>query len=104
MNLADKIAKETEAAKRKLDASAAMDKMAGKVSAAHAKTVASSAATIIGKHTVGEGESLSAIAQKYFKSGSKEKWMAIYNANKDVIGLNPSNIKVGQVLKIPKLD
>lgn len=104
MNLVDKIKKETEAAKRQLDASAAMDKIAKKVSGAHAKTVASSAATIVGEHTVGEGESLSAIAQKYFKSGSKEKWMAIYNANKDTIGLNPGNIKAGQVLKIPKLD
>ncbi len=58
----------------------------------------------IGNHTVAAGETLSAIAGQHYKSTAKEKWMAIYNANKDVIGLNPSNIKAGQVLKIPKLD
>jgi nucleoid-associated protein YgaU len=46
---------------------------------------------------------LSAIAQRYYKSGAREKWMLIYEANKEVIGDNPSLIKVGQVLKIPKL-
>ena len=47
---------------------------------------------------------MSAIAQKYYGSGTKEKWMAIYEANKGVMGDNPTLIHPGQVLKIPKLD
>ena len=55
------------------------------------------------EHTVVSGDSLSAIANQYYGSGAKEKWMAIYEANKELIGDNPSLIRVGQVLKIPKL-
>jgi nucleoid-associated protein YgaU len=55
------------------------------------------------EHTVVSGDSLSAIASQYYGSGAKEKWMAIYEANKEIIGDNPSLIRVGQVLKIPKL-
>ena len=58
----------------------------------------------IAKHTVVAGDSMSAIAQQYYGSGVKEKWMAIYEANKDVMGDNPTLIHPGQVLKIPKLD
>lgn len=58
----------------------------------------------IAEHTVESGDTLSGIAAKYYNSAAKEKWMAIYEANKNEIGDNPSNIKVGQVLKIPKLD
>lgn len=58
----------------------------------------------IAKHTVAAGDSMSAIAQQYYGSGIKEKWMAIYEANKDVMGDNPTLIHPGQVLKIPKLD
>ena len=53
------------------------------------------------KHTVAAGESLAAIAQKYYGSSSKESWMKIYNANRFTIGDNPSAIKVGQELTIP---
>ena len=49
------------------------------------------------------GDTLSGIALKYYKSAAREKWMAIYEANKAEIGDNPSLIKVGQVLKIPNL-
>ena len=54
------------------------------------------------EHEVVAGDSLSAIASRYYGSAAKEKWMAIYEANKEIIGDNPSLIKVGQVLKIPK--
>lgn len=54
------------------------------------------------EHTVIAGDTLSKIAQKYYGSGERENWMAIYEANKEVIGDNPSLIQVGQVLKIPK--
>ena len=58
----------------------------------------------IAEHKVVAGDSMSAIAQRYYGSGVKEKWMAIYEANKDVMGDNPTLIHPGQVLKIPKLD
>ena len=61
------------------------------------------AAKFMAEHTVVSGDSLSKIAQQYYKSADKDKWMRIYEANKDVIGDNPSLIRVGQVLKIPKL-
>jgi nucleoid-associated protein YgaU len=55
------------------------------------------------EHTVAEDEALSHIALKYYGSAAKEKWMVIYEANKDVIGDNPNIIVPGQVLKIPEL-
>jgi hypothetical protein len=55
------------------------------------------------EHTVKEDETLSHIALKYYGSAVKEKWMVIYEANKDVIGDNPNVIVPGQMLKIPEL-
>jgi nucleoid-associated protein YgaU len=55
------------------------------------------------EHTVKEDETLSHIALKYYGSAIKEKWMVIYEANKDVIGDNPNVVVPGQVLKIPEL-
>ncbi len=54
-------------------------------------------------HTVAEGETLSGISLKYYGSAVKEKYMIIYEANKDVIGDDPNLIVTGQVLKIPEL-
>ena len=56
----------------------------------------------VAEHTVEEGETLSSISMKYYDSADREDWMAIYEANKDVIGDNPNLIKPGQVFKIPK--
>ncbi len=56
------------------------------------------------EHTVVSGDTLSGMAQKYYGSAVREKWMAIYEANKEIIGDNPSLIRVGQVLQIPELD
>ena len=56
----------------------------------------------LAEHTVVSGDNLSYIAKHYY--GTADKYMKIYEANKDVIGSNPSLIRVGQVLKIPKLD
>ncbi|MCI0394833.1 MAG: LysM peptidoglycan-binding domain-containing protein [Chloroflexi bacterium] len=55
------------------------------------------------EHTVASGETLSHIALKYYGSAVKEKWMAIYEANKAVIGDNPSLLRPGQKLRIPRL-
>jgi nucleoid-associated protein YgaU len=57
----------------------------------------------IGEYTVVAGDSMGAIAAKYYGSAVKEKWMAIYEANKELIGDNPTMIHPGQTLKIPKL-
>lgn len=59
---------------------------------------------IIAEHTVEAGETLSHISLKYYNSAVKDKYMIIYQANKEVIGDNPNLIKPGMVLKIPKLD
>lgn len=56
----------------------------------------------VAEHTVESGDTLSSIAMKYYKSAAKEDWMAIYEANKTVIGDNPNVIKPGMVLKIPE--
>jgi nucleoid-associated protein YgaU len=57
----------------------------------------------LGEHTVVSGDTLSHIALKFYGSAVRDKWMAIYEANKETIGDNPSLIRPGQVLKIPKL-
>ena len=56
----------------------------------------------IAEHTVESGETLSGLAQKYYDSAATEDWMAIYEANKSVIGDDPGLIKPGMVLKIPE--
>lgn len=61
-------------------------------------------ARFLDKYVVQEGDSLSSIAQQFYGSAAREKWMAIYEANKGVIGDNPSLIKPGQQLKIPRLE
>jgi nucleoid-associated protein YgaU len=52
------------------------------------------------KHVVASGESLSVIAKKYYDDAGK--YMKIYEANKDVIGGDPSLIQPGMELVIPK--
>ena len=84
-------------------AKSAAESMKGKLGLKKAGSGASEPAPLA-EHTVASGDSLSAIALKYYKSGARDKWMAIYEANKDTIGDNPSLVRVGQVLKIPKLD
>ena len=50
-------------------------------------------------YTVQEGDTLSAIAKKFYHDAAE--YMLIYEANKDLIGEDPNLIKVGQELKIP---
>lgn len=50
-------------------------------------------------YTVQSGDTLWAIAKRFYGNGSK--YTTIYNANKDVIGSNPNLIYPGQVLTIP---
>jgi len=50
-------------------------------------------------YTVKRGDTLWAIAKRFYGDGSK--WPTIYNANRGVIGGNPNLILPGQVLVIP---
>ncbi|MBR8837150.1 MAG: LysM peptidoglycan-binding domain-containing protein [Stigonema ocellatum SAG 48.90 = DSM 106950] len=52
-------------------------------------------------YTVQPGDSLSAIAQKFYGDGSEQSWRKIYDANQAVIGPDPNQIQVGMVLIIP---
>lgn len=51
-------------------------------------------------HVVEAGDTLTALATKYY--GDAGKYLAIYEANKEVIGDDPDLIKEGQELVIPK--
>jgi nucleoid-associated protein YgaU len=57
----------------------------------------------IAQHKVVAGDTMSGLALKYYGSAVREKWMQIYEANKELIGDNPAFIKVGQTLNIPEL-
>ena len=58
---------------------------------------------IIAEHTVVDGDTLSGIALKYYKSATRQYWEVIYEANKAIIGDNPGMIKIGSKLAIPEL-
>ncbi len=50
-------------------------------------------------YTVQAGDTMSAIAEKFYGKGAD--YQGIYEANKVTIGSDPDKIKVGMVLKIP---
>ena len=52
-------------------------------------------------HTVERGDTLSAIAKKYY--GKASKYPVIFEANKPMLD-NPDRIYPGQVLRIPAID
>jgi nucleoid-associated protein YgaU len=53
------------------------------------------------KHVVASGETLSGIAKKYYDDAGK--YLKLYEANKEVIGDDPSLIQPGMELVIPDL-
>lgn len=60
-----------------------------------------SVATVVGgTYTVGSGDVLGTISQKVY--GTATKWRKIYDANRDVIGGDPNQLKPGMVLRIPQ--
>jgi colicin import membrane protein len=96
-------ARELTMAKEKVEREAAA-KAAEEAKAAEAKAKAASKSRFtefIAEHKVVSGDNLSFISQKYYNT--QANWRLIYEANQDVIGDNPNLIRVGQVLKIPKL-
>ncbi|HAI75905.1 MAG TPA: hypothetical protein DCM08_06615 [Microscillaceae bacterium] len=50
-------------------------------------------------YTIASGDTLWAIAQKFYGDGNHYK--KIYEANKAIIGSNPDHIQVGQQIVIP---
>lgn len=62
-----------------------------------------SSTKIIAEHKVAEGDTLGALALKYYGSATKDYWMVIYEMNKNAIGEDPNKVKLGLLLKIPEL-
>lgn len=58
------------------------------------------ASPYLAEHTCVSGDNLSYISKQYY--GTADHWRKIYEANKDIIK-DPNTIRIGQVLKIPKL-
>ncbi len=65
------------------------------------RVVPAAPATVV-KHTVVAGDTLSKLADKYYKDA--KLWPIIYAANQWAIGNNPNTLKVGMQLIIPDLD
>lgn len=102
-------AREAQLAKEKAEREAAA-KAAAEAAEAEAKAAEEAKAKaasksrfteFIAEHKVVSGENLSVISQKYYNT--QANFRLIYEANKEIIGDNPNLIRVGQVLKIPKL-
>lgn len=92
-----KVAEQRAKRREEQKAKAAANKAAAAAAAEAAKP------KYVAQHTVGAGDTLSAIALKYYGSAARSKWMAIYEANSDVLS-SPNVIVPGQSLKIPVLD
>jgi nucleoid-associated protein YgaU len=56
----------------------------------------------VDSYVVQAGDTLSRIAGKVYGDVSPASWQRIYQANREVIGDNPSRIKVGMELAIPQ--
>jgi nucleoid-associated protein YgaU len=80
-------------------------KLSARPEAASTPTAAQAAPKVeyIAEHVMKPDETLSHLSLKYYGSAVREKWMIIYEANKDVIGDNPAHVHPGTVIKIPKL-
>jgi nucleoid-associated protein YgaU len=94
----DEDAKKEEARKKDLQSKpdrAEVEKFKAKTSSPPVKK-----AEPVKKHVVVSGDTLSAIAKKYY--GDAGKYMKIYEANKATIGDDPNLIQPGMELVIPK--
>jgi len=101
------------AAEAQAKAKAASDALAQAQAAAKAKAEAEAKAKAeaeakaaweaLPRHVLGAEETLSHIALKYYGHATEPYWRLIYEANKDVIGDNPSHVRAGLKLVIPTL-
>jgi nucleoid-associated protein YgaU len=64
---------------------------------------AAARAQVMAEHTLKADETLSHVSLKYYGSATEPYWRLIYDANKGVIGDNPSRVRPGMVLQIPVL-
>ena len=80
---------------------AARAKTNADIQARHEAEMEAAKAKQVKKHTVVSGDTLSGIAKKYYDDAGK--YMKIYEANKDLIGDDPSLIQPGMELIIPEL-
>lgn len=53
------------------------------------------------RYTVQAGDFLSNIAERFYGDGSEASWRRIYEANRGVIGPDPTQLRAGMVLVIP---
>jgi len=88
-------------AAERLAGGAASSKSAPKATPSSSSKASAGATTDGSQHVVAAGETLASIAAKAYGSGSSANWKRIYEANKSVIGANPSALKVGMKLVIP---
>ncbi|MCC5603473.1 LysM peptidoglycan-binding domain-containing protein [Nostoc favosum] len=56
----------------------------------------------ITRYTVAPGDFLSNIAERFYGDGSEASWRKIYEANRSVIGPDPTQLMAGMVLVIPE--
>ena len=103
----DEVQKETEVKAQELEEkkqaqarAEARKKTEADIRARHEESMEAAKAKIV-KHVVVSGDTLSGIAKKYYDDAGK--YMKIYEANKDVIGGDPSPIQPGMELVIPEL-
>lgn len=54
-------------------------------------------------HVVQSGDTLSHMALQYYGAATRDKWMQIYEANKEQLGEYPGLIRPGDKLIIPEL-
>lgn len=72
--------------------------------AARKRKAAARGPKIIAEYTVKSGDTLSHIALAHYKSAIRDKWMQIYEANKEELGEPaPGRLMPGMVLQIPEL-
>ncbi|WP_082830169.1 LysM peptidoglycan-binding domain-containing protein [Nodularia spumigena] len=64
-------------------------------------SVAQAQQTNTTRYTVQAGDFLSNIAQRFYGDGSEASWRRIYDANRSVIGPDPTQLSAGMVLVIP---
>ena len=82
----------------------AREKTDAEIRARHEEQMAAAKAkreAAVTKHVVASGETLSGIAKKYYDDAGK--YPKIYEANKEIIGDDPSLIQPGMELVIPEL-
>jgi 5'-nucleotidase/UDP-sugar diphosphatase len=73
--------------------------VAGAATATPASTTGSPATAGGETYEIQSGDTLLTVAEKFYGDGTQ--WRRIYDANRDVIGGDPDQLKVGQQLKIP---